>query len=89
MSWRVEYSNRAAKTLRKMDRFDRTMILEWVDRNLEGCENPRAHGKSLTGNYSGMWRYRVGKYRILCRIEDGALVVHALEIGHRREVYQS
>lgn len=88
MTWSVEYSKHALKQLRKLDAFDRMLILKWIDANLEGCENPRVHGKALTGNLSGLWRYRVGGYRVLCQLEDGRLVVHAMEIGHRREVYE-
>ena len=89
MSWSVEYSSRALKQLRKLDAFDRALILRWIDANLEGCENPRVHDKALTGNLSGLWRYRVGGYRILCQLEDGRLTIHAMEIGHRREIYSA
>ena len=88
MTWSVEYSKAAVKTLRKMDSFDRTIILKWIDTNLEGCENPRAHDKALTGTLSGMWRYRVGNYRILCQLLDDKLVIEALEIGHRSQIYR-
>lgn len=88
MTWSVEYSKQALKQLRKLDAFDRTLILKWIDANLEGCDNPRVHGKALTGTLSGLWRYRVGSYRILCQLEDQVLIVHAMEVGHRREVYE-
>ena len=42
----------------------------------------------LHGNYDGLWRYRVGDYRIICKIEDQELLVLALELGHRREKYK-
>jgi mRNA interferase RelE/StbE len=59
----------------------------WMDKNIDGCENPRAHGKGLAGNRSGEWRYRVGDYRVLCDIRDAELVVLALDIKHRSKVY--
>ena len=78
--WRLEFSKRADKQLSKMDPGIRRVILAWLLKNVDGCEDPRAHGK---------WRYRVGDYRILCEIRDEELVVLAIEMGHRREVYQS
>ena len=69
------------------DRFDARLITSWIGKNLEGCEDPRAHGKGLTANRSGEWRYRVGNYRILCVIEDDILVIEIFSIGHRGTVY--
>lgn len=62
--------------------------LSWIEKNLEGCSNPRQHGKALAGNLSGQWRYRIGDYRLIVLIEDDRLVITALTVGHRREVYQ-
>lgn len=87
MAWHVEYTKTALKQLKKMDRFNARLIISWIDRNLEGCNNPRVHGKGLTANHSGEWRYRVGDYRILCIIEDNRLVVHVFSVGHRRNIY--
>ena len=63
------------------------MLLGWIRKNLEGCENPRQHGKALTANRKGQWRYRVGNYRILSEIQDEKIIILILEIGHRREIY--
>lgn len=87
MSWALEYSPKARKQLRKLDPNVRRTILLWLDRNVDGCANPRARGKALTGERKGSWRYRIGDYRVLCRIEDERLVVLALEVEHRRSVY--
>ncbi len=89
MAWHVEYTKAALKQLKKMDRFDARLILGWIEKNLEGCEDPRVYGKALTANHSGEWRYRVGNYRILCMIEDGRLVVEVFSVGHRSEVYKT
>lgn len=70
-----------------MDRFDAGLILSWISKNLEGCENPRAHGKGLVANHSGEWRYRVGDYRVLCIIEDNKLIVEVFSVRHRRRAY--
>ena len=63
------------------------MMKSWIEKNLVGCENPRIHGKGLTANRSGQWRYRIGDYRLICQIQDERLVILALTIGHRREIY--
>ena len=87
--WRLEFSKRADKQLSKMDPGIRRVVLAWLLKNVDGCEDPRAHGKGLTANRSGKWRYRVGDYRILCEMKDEELVVLAIEIGHRRDIYQN
>ena len=84
----VEYSKAASKALLKMDKSVSRMIYGWVNRNLVGTPNPRAHGKALTGNLSGLWRYRVGNYRLIADIQDDRLVILMLEAGHRGEIYQ-
>ena len=88
MAYRVEYSKAALKQLKKMDRFDARLITSWIGKNLQGCEDPRAHGKGLTANRSGEWRYRVGDYRILCVIQDDVLLIEVFAIGHRSSVYK-
>lgn len=75
------------KEFRKLDRYTMKMIKGWINKNLVDCENPRAHGKGLTANRSGQWRYRIGDYRLICEIQDNELVILALSVGHRREVY--
>ena len=88
MAFRVKYSKVALKQLQKMDRFDARLIASWIGKNLEGCEDPRAHGKGLTANRSGEWRYRVGDYRILCNIKDEVLVIEVFAVGHTNSVYR-
>lgn len=84
----VEYSVRAIKELKKLDRYTRQMIYAWISKNLVGCGDPRQHGKALTANRSGQWRYRIGDYRLICQIHNNNLVILALSVGHRREVYK-
>ncbi|MBR3158781.1 MAG: type II toxin-antitoxin system RelE/ParE family toxin [Atopobiaceae bacterium] len=86
MAFRVEYSKAALIQLKKMDRFDARLITSWIGKNLEGCKDPRAHGKGLTANRSGEWRYGVGNYRILCNIKDEVLVIEVFAVGHRSSV---
>ena len=87
MKWELRYSEGARKALRKMDASTRSIILSWLDKNIDGCDDPRAHGKPLVGNLAGAWRYRIGDYRVLCEIRDSDLVILAFEITHRRSVY--
>lgn len=85
--YKVEYSSKAIKNLRKLDKYTRNFIYAWIDKNLVDCENPRIHGKGLVENKSGQWRYRVGDYRLICEIKDEEIIILVLEIGHRREIY--
>ena len=88
MSWRVEFTSGALRQLKKLDPFVRRTLIAWVQKNLEGCADARAHGKSLVDDKSGLWRYRIGDYRLLCRLDDGRLVIETIKVGHRREVYK-
>ena len=88
MTYHVEFSKRALKDIKKLDKATAALILGWIRKNLEGCDNPRAHGKGLTANHSGELRYRVGDYRLLAEILDGKLVIIMLTVGHRCEVYK-
>jgi mRNA interferase RelE/StbE len=83
----LQYSKRAIKELSKLDRYTRQMIYTWIGKHLVNCENPRAHGKALTGDKHGQWRYRIGDYRLICHINDNKLVILAINIGHRRSIY--
>lgn len=75
------------KEFKKLDRYTQRIIKSWIVKNLDECENPRAKGKALTGEKKGLWRYRIGDYRLICSIEDDELVILALSVGHRREIY--
>lgn len=88
MRYSVEYTQRALKDLKKLDRQTRALILGWIERNLVDCENPRQHGKGLTANRSGQWRYRVGNYRIIADIQDDTVIILVLTVGHRSDVYR-
>ena len=87
MSYQVETTARFDKEFKKLDRYTQRMIKGWIDKNLIDTENPRQHGKGLTADRSGQWRYRIGDYRLICHIDDNRLIILALTVGHRREVY--
>lgn len=87
MRYSVETTPRFDKEFKKLDSYTKRMIKAWIDKNLVDCGDPRQHGKGLTANRSGQWRYRIGDYRMICVIEDDRLIITALNIGHRKEVY--
>ena len=89
MTYHVEFTREALKALKKLDPHTALFITAWIRKNLEGCADPRLHGKGLTANRSGQWRYRVGDYRLLAEIQDGKVVILILTIGHRRDIYES
>lgn len=85
--YQVEYLPSAFKTLEKLDRFTKKIIVEWIEKNLVGTDNPRIHGKPLSANRKGQWRYRIGDYRVIAKIEDDRLIILVISIGHRKEIY--
>ena len=87
MVWTINYSDRALRALRKMDKQNARRIVDFMDLRIAVAADPRQSGKPLKGELGEFWRYRVGDYRILCEIRDDELVILAATIGHRREVY--
>ena len=87
MLWQIKFSEQAKRDLRKLDKPIREKIENFFDERLLSYDNPRSVGKPLKGNLTGRWRYRVGDYRIVCRIYDDILTIEAIKIGHRSKVY--
>lgn len=85
--YKVEVTERFKKEFRKLDKYTQKMLRSWININLVDCEDPRLRGKGLTANRSGQWRYRIGDYRLICEIKDNELIILALTVGHRRDVY--
>ena len=88
MRYTVEYTSKALKSLKKLDKPVLLMIKSWIEKNLIGTTEPRRHGKGWTSNRSGQWRYRVGDYRIIADIEDEKLIILVVEVEHRSRVYK-
>ena len=88
MRYTVEYTSKALKSLKKLDKSVLLMIKSWIEKNLVGTTEPRRQGKGLTSNRSGQWRYRVGDYRIIADIEDEKLIILVVEVEHRSRVYK-
>lgn len=84
----VKFISDCLKQLKKLDKGTASLITGWIRKNLEGTANLRQHGKSLTGDKSGRWRYRIGDYRLICNIQDKELVILALKVGHRKDIYK-
>ena len=89
MAWTIIFSEVAKKNLAKMDAQIALRLTAFMRERVAKVENPRSLGQALQGSeLSGLWRYRVGDYRIVCEIQDKRLVVLVLRVGHRREVYR-
>ncbi|MBX8935339.1 type II toxin-antitoxin system RelE/ParE family toxin [Enterococcus gilvus] len=84
----VRYEKAAQKALKKMDRFQASMIISWIEKNLVGTDNPRQHGKGLVANRSGEWRYRIGDYRLIANINDESVTILIIQIAHRSTIYK-
>ena len=85
--YKVEYLPSVAKQIEKLDKYTKRIIVDWISKNLVECENPRIHGKPLSANRAGQWRYRIGDYRIIAKIMDDKLIIIVLAIGHRSVIY--
>ena len=87
MNWVYRFDERALKELRKLGPQAGRDVLSYLDESIACDEDPRRFGKGLKAELAGLWRYRVGDYRILCQIQDHELVVLVVAVGHRRNVY--
>ncbi len=88
MSWAYSFEARALKELRKLGKPAQRDIVAYLDQRIAGDGDPRRFGKGLKASLAGLWRYRVGDYRILCQIRDSEVLVLVVAVGHRRDVYE-
>ena len=86
--WTVEFDDRARRELRKLDTPTQQTILRYLRERVAGSPDPRQFGKPLRKKLAGLWRYRIGDYRLICRLEEGRLVVFVIRVGHRPEIYE-
>lgn len=89
MAWTIDYTDTARAQLRKLGKSAARRIVDFMDERIAGTKNPRQNGKALTGPLGGLWRYRVGEFRVICDIQDGALCVLVVRIGNRKDVYRN
>ena len=89
MTWKIEFAPGAQKELDKLDRQTTQRILKFLQKRVSPLKDPRSIGNTLKGpKFGEYWRYRVGDYRIIVRIEDDVLLILVLRIGHRKHVYK-
>lgn len=87
MKYKVVFTAESLKQLKKLDKYVAKFITTWIEKNLEGCENPRQYGKNLVANRNGQWRYRIGDYRLIAEILDKEIVILIVNVGHRKNIY--
>ena len=73
------YDKKYLKSLKKLDIQAQKIITNWIENNLLNCQEPRFSGKPLTGNFKGIWRYRIGAYRFLAKIDDDKLIIFFID----------
>lgn len=89
MAWKIEFTAAAQHDLKKIDSTNAKRILIYLTTRVAAADDPRSLGSRLKGTeFEGVWRFRVGDYRILTRMERNILTVIIIEIGHRREIYR-
>lgn len=86
MRYQVIYEKKAVKQLKKLDKAQSKILIGWIEKNLKNTENPKKYGKSLKGNLNEYWRYRIGKYRIITRIDDDKIIINIISVGHRSNI---
>jgi mRNA interferase RelE/StbE len=87
MSWDYRIDELALEDMRDMGPSAAGQIRDYLDKRIRGCADPRAFGKPLRGDKHGLWRYRVRDYRLICEIQDDALIVLLVHAAHRSTVY--
>ncbi|MDR1013980.1 MAG: type II toxin-antitoxin system RelE/ParE family toxin [Coriobacteriales bacterium] len=86
MTWAIRFDEVAQKQLKKLDKEDARRIVDYLE-DLSGLEDVLVRGKALTGNLAGLWRYRVGDYRIICDVHAKEVTIYVVEVGHRKDIY--
>ena len=79
MTYQVRTTKKFDKSFKKLDRQSQKLIKNWMEGNLIYCQDPRFYGKALTGNFKGIWRYRIGAYRLLAKIYDDKLIIFFID----------
>ena len=88
LAWQIEITRTAEKQIKKLDRAAQESIIRFLRERVKPAGNPRQWGKPLHGGKGGLWRYRVGDYRLICDIQDHKVIFLVLRVGHRKDVYR-
>lgn len=89
MGWIIEFDPRVEKDLKALDPIDRRRIVSFLKERIVPLQNPRSLGKPLRGEkLDKFWKYRVGNYRIICVIQEKAIKILVVRVGHRKDVYR-
>ena len=88
MTWKIEFDAGVEKDLKKLGHIAQKQILKYIKEKIIPSDNPRVFGEPLSGDLNGIWRYRVGDYRLLATIEDEQFVILVIQVGHRKDVYR-
>ncbi len=88
MAWTIEFVPAAAKELKKLDRAEAARIIRTLETRIAELDDPRQLGAALGGDLSGLWRWRIGDYRVVAKIEDERVLILVVRVAHRREVYR-
>ena len=88
MAWTVEIDSAALKDLKKLAKPEQKKLLKAIHR-IACLPTPRSSGKPLKGQFGGLWRYRMGNYRIICKIDDSILLILVIAVGHRKDIYKT
>lgn len=87
MVWRIEFDPGALADLQRLDREVQRRILRYLRERIATAQDPKQFGKPLRGELHGLWRYRLGDYRIVCQVREQVLVVLVVRIAHRSRAY--
>lgn len=88
MAWTIEFVPAAAKELKKLGRTEASRIIRTLETRIAALDDPRQLGSALAGELGGLWRWRIGDYRVVARIEDERVLILVVRVAHRREVYR-
>ena len=86
-SWKIKFVRPAKKELAGLDRKAQADIWHYLRDRIAPTEDPRAYGDPLRKDLAGLWKYRVGNYRIIVEIQEEELIVLVVRVGHRKNVY--
>ena len=87
MIWKIEFDSDVEKDLKKLGHTAQKRVIKFLKEKIATEHDPRTHGKVLSGSLTGLWRYRVGDYRIIAKIEDDVFIVLVVKVGHRKDIY--